>query len=185
MRFRKEGVDLPLYDGFHVWVGLAMGLERDRVDIYPNVGLHIVPIHKLYTELDRGSYQTKYDRRVATYSISLGMLDAVGDERAFAFAPHQSEGFIEAECKRLARLYATAGVDYARSIASYEALLPLLQQNVNTLGGFPERVASCLYLMGRKQEAKTFAEEFLTRKRDYFEGFAKPFLEMLEKEGVK
>lgn len=183
-RFRKEGVDWPLHDGFHAWVGLASGLEHDHVDIYPNVGVHVVPIEKL-AAIKSGKYPRKYSRSVATYAISLGTLNAVGDERAFAFAPQQSEAFIDAECQRLARLYATVGLDYACSIASYEALLPLLQENVNMLGGYPESVASCLYFMGRKQEAKAFTEGFLAKQQDYFEGFAKPFLEMLEREGIK
>lgn len=183
-RFRKEGVDWPLHDGFHAWVGLNTALYPDRVDITPNVGVHVVPIHKLYTSLDKGKYVTPYDRRVATYAINIGTLDAAGDERAFAFGPQQSEAFIDAECRRLARIYATAGLEYARSIASYEALLPLLQENVDSLGGYPERVACCLYLMGRKTEARQFVEEFLERHRDYFEGFAVPFLAMLEAEDM-
>ncbi len=180
-RFRKEGVDWPLHDGFHAWVGLNTALYPDRVDITPNVGVHVVPIHKLCA-IKGGKYPYKYDRGVATYAINIGTLDAAGDERAFAFGPQQSEAFIDAECKRLARIYATAGLDYARSIASYQALFPLLQEYVDTLGGYPERVASCLYLMGRKQEAREFVSGFLTRHRDYFEGFAVPFLEMLDKE---
>lgn len=180
-RFRKEGVDWPLHDGFHAWVGLNTALYPDRVDITPNVGVHVVPIERL-GEIKGGKYPRKYDRRAATYSINIGTLEAAGDERAFVFGPKQSKAFIDAECKRLAHIYATAGLDYARSIASYEALLPLLQENVDSLGGFPESVASCLYLMGRKAEALEFVIDFLARHRDYFEGFANPFLEMLDKE---
>jgi hypothetical protein len=180
-RFRKEGVDWPLHDGFHAWVGLNTALSPDRVDITPNVGLHVVPIEMSHGTKG-GKYPYKYDRRVATYAINIGTLEAVADERAFAFAPHQSEGFIDAECRRLAHIYATAGMEYARSIASYEALLPLLQENVASLGGYPESVASCLYLMGRKQEARDFVESFLLRHRDYFEGFAMPFLAKLQEE---
>lgn len=182
-RFRKEDVDWPLHDGFHAWVGLNTALYPDRVDITPNVGVHVVPIEKLCA-LRGGKYPYKYDRGVATYAINIGMLDAVGDERAFAFGPQQSEAFIEAECRRLAQIYATAGLDYARSIASYEALLPLFQEYVDSLGLYPERVASCLYLMGRKAEAREFVVGFLDGHRDYFEGFAAPFLAKLDEEGL-
>jgi hypothetical protein len=96
--------------------------------------------------------------------------------------PHES--FIDAECRRLAWLYATAGLDYARWLANYEVLLPLLREQVESLGGFPERVASCLYLMGPKAQAREFVEDFLPGHRDYFEGFAVPFLKKLEEEGV-
>jgi len=182
-RFRKEGVDWPLHDGFHAWVGLNTALYPDRVDITPNVGVHVVPIEKLCA-LRGGKYPYKYDRRVATYAINIGTLEAAGDERAFVFGPQQSDAFIDAECKRLARIYATAGLDYARSIANYETLLPLFQENIESLGLYPERVASCLYLMARKQEAREFVENFLDRHRDYFEGFAIPFLAKLEQEGL-
>lgn len=179
-RYRKEEVDWPLHDGFHAWVGLNTALYPDRVEILPFVGVHVVPIWKLIADLE----DSTYDRRIATYGTNIGLLESIADERAFAFAPHQSEGFIESECQRLAHLYATAGLDYSRSIASYEALLPLLQEHVDRLGGYPERVASCLYLMGRKAEARTFIESFPEKYQDYIEGFAKPFLELLDKEGV-
>jgi hypothetical protein len=52
------------------------------------------------------------------------------------------------------------------------------------LGGYPERVASCLYLMGRKAEAREFIENFPEKYREYIEGFATPFLELLHQEGV-
>lgn len=180
-RFRKEGVDWPLHEGFHAWVGLNTALEPDRVEILPFVGVHVVPLWKFIAEME-GS---KYDRGIATYGINMGLLESIADERAFAFAPHQSEGFIASECQRLAHLYATAGIEYARSIASYEALLPLLREHVDRLGGYPERVASCLYLMGRKEEARKFVEDFSrTRYGSYIEDFAIPFLQKLDREGV-
>jgi hypothetical protein len=57
--------------------------------------------------------------------------------------------------------------------------LPLLQERIEMLGAYPERVACCLYLMGRKDEARAFVEDFLPKNRDYFEGFAVPFLKKL------
>lgn len=184
-RFRKYDVDWPIHDGFHAWVGLGATLDSGRVDILPSVGVHVVPIERLWTSLKTGRWPGKYDRGHATYSVNMGTVEAVADERAFAFGPQQSEGFIASECDRLARLYATGGLDYARSIASYEALLPLFRKQINWLGAFPERYASCLYLMDRKAEARAFVEEFLAKKREYFEGFAIPFLNRLDEEGVR
>lgn len=179
-RFRKEGVDWPLHDGFHGWVGLNTALEPDRVEILPFVGIHVIPIQKLCS-FKGGKYPYKYSRSSATYAINMGLLESIADdERAFAFAPHQSDAFIQSECERLAHLYATAGLDYARSIASYDALLPLLQERVQRLGGYPEQVASCLYLMGRKVEAREFIENFPEKYREYIDDFAKPFLELLD-----
>ena len=179
-RYRKGDVDWPIENGFHCWVGLSVGLYPDRVKLLPNVGIHVVPIMRLYTSLEG----RKYDRGVATYAANMGQLEAIADQRAFAFAPQQSAEFVSSECKRLARLYATAGLDFARSLASYEALLPRLQGLVPTLGGHPEQVASCLYMMGRKGEARAFVEDFLAKERDYFQSFATPFLKMLDDEGA-
>lgn len=183
VRFRKEGVDWPLHDDFHCWIGLNTALEPDRVELLPFVGLHVIQIEQLCS-LKGGKYPYKYNRGIATYGINMGLLESIADERAFAFAPQQSDEFIRSECERLAHLYATAGLDYARSIASYEALLPLVQEQAQYLGGYPERVASCLYLMNRKAEARQFIETFPEKYRDYIEGFATPFLELLDQEGV-
>lgn len=182
-RFRKEDVDLPIHNGFHAWVGLNTALYSDRVEILPFVGVHVVSLERLCA-VKAGKYPIKYDRGIATYAINMGLLEAIADERAFAFAPQQSEGFIRSECERLAHLYATAGVDYARSIASYEALLPLFRERADSLGAYPERVASCLYLMGKRAEAREFVEQFLEKNRDYFEGFAIPFLRKLDEESM-
>jgi hypothetical protein len=183
-RYRKEGVDWPLHNGFHAWLGLNTGLYRDRLDVNPFVGIHVVQIAKLYNGLDKGRYQTKYSRGVATYAVHMGELAGAEDEPAFAFTPQQSKGFVEAEVDRLANLYATVGLDFARSLASYESLLPLLMDRVPMLGGYPQRVASCLYLMGRKVEARQFVEGFSPRHREYLEGFAVPFLAKLAAEGA-
>lgn len=183
-RFRKSNVDWPLHDGFHAWVGLNTGLYPDCVNLEPFVGIHVVQIAKLYNGLDKGRYQTRYSRSVATYAVHMGELDAVKDVAVFEFTPEQSDGFIQSELERMADLYATVGLDFARSLASYEALLPLLRERVPMLGGYPQRVASCLYLMRRKAKARQFVEEFLPLHRNVFEGFAVPFLAKLEAEVV-
>jgi hypothetical protein len=177
-RYRKESVDWPLYDGFHVWVGLNTGLYPERVEINPFVGIHVKQIMNLYVELE----SRKYDRGVATYAIHMGELDGAKEEIAFAFTPQQSEEFIQSETERLAELYLNVGMPYARSIASYEALLPLLMERVPMMGGYPQRVASCLYLMGRKDDARKFVEEYLPKHQEIFEGFAIPFLKKLDDE---
>lgn len=176
-RYRKQKLDWPIHDGFHCWVGLNTAVEPDRVKVTPLVGLHVVQIMRLCTTLEG----RKYDRGVATYAVNMGQIEGVADERAFAFAPQQSPEFIASEAKRLATLYAGPGLEFARSLASYEALLPRLRERVPMLGGYPERVASCLYLMGRKEEGRAFVETFLAKETDYFRGFAVPFLKCLTK----
>lgn len=169
-RYRKQDVDWPMEHGFHCWVGLNAGLEKEHLDINPFVGVHVVPIMKLYTSLEG----RKYSRSTATYAVHMGEL--VPKEPIFRFT-RQTD--VAAEADRLARLYADVGLSYAMSIGTYERLLPLLRDRVPMLGAYPERVASCLYLMGRREEARSFVEEFLPDHRDYFEGFAVPFLKML------
>jgi hypothetical protein len=183
-RFRKKNVNLHLHDGFYCWVGLNEGLYRDQLNINPFVGVHVVPLDRLWGNLQKGRWPGKYDRGVATYAVNMGELDSAKNEFKFAFTSQQSDGFVQAEADRLAELYATVGLEFANSIASYEALLPLLKERVPMLGGYPQRVASCLYLMNRKCDARAFVEEFLPTHRDVFEGFAVPFLAKLEAEGA-
>ena len=172
-RYRKEGVDWPMEHGFQCWVGLNTGLDKEHLDINPFVGVHVVPVEKLWTRIKTGKYPWKYNRGHSTYAVHMGEL--APKEAIFRFT-RQTD--VAAEAKRLARLYADVGLSYALSIGTYERLLPLLQERVPMLGAYPERVASCLYLMGRKEEARSFVEEFLQDHRDYFEGFAVPFLRM-------
>ncbi len=170
MRYRKENIDWPFDKNFHVWVGLNTGLYDEYVEINPFVGIHAVPIMKLYTGLEG----RKYSRSVATHAIHMGEL--VPKVPPFEFT---RETNIDEEAKRLAQLYLDYGLPYAKSLANYEALLPLLKERVDMLGAYPERVASCLYLMGRIEEAREFTESFLAKKKDYFEGFATPFLQKI------
>lgn len=176
-RFRKEAVDWPLEAEFHCWVGLNTALYATYVGISPFIGLHVVPLEKLWTRLKTGKYPAKYDRAVATIAIQLSEL--APDERAFHFSTDMD---IATEARRLAALYVRAGLPYAEGIASYRALLPMLKDRVGKLGGYPERFACCLYLMGHRDAAKQFVEGFVPDHRDYFEGFALPFISMLERE---
>lgn len=173
-RFRKEGVDFPVGNGFYCWVGLNAAIEPEYVEVNPFVGVHVPAIDKLWTSLDKGKYAVKYSRSTATYAVHMGEL--APKERAFRFS-RQTD--VSAEAARLAALYVNVGLPYAQSIADFERLLPLLRARVPQLGAYPERVASCLYLMGRKEEARAFVEEFLRQHPHYFEGFAIPFLKLL------
>ena len=181
-RFRKFDVDFPIHDGFHCWVGLNTALYPDKVELTPNIGLHVVPIEKMVCALDKGEYATEYDRGIATYAVNIGELDSVGNERAFAFSPQQSDSFIYSECDRLASIYATSGLQYTKSIASYESLAPLIKKRVSILGGNPERYAACLYLMGRKAEAQEFLNTFPEQYKEFIKGFSIPFLQRIEAE---
>ncbi len=165
-RFRKDGVDWPFGNGFNCWVGLNEAINPEYIEINPFVGIHAVPIMKLYTSLEG----RKYSRSIATYAVHLGEL--VPEERVFRFARSTD---IAAEAVRLAQLYVRIGLPYAESLADYQHLLPCLQGRVSMLGGYPERVASCLYLMGRKDEARAFVSEFMQERPEYFKNFAVEF----------
>ena len=175
-RFRKDGVDWPLGNGFHCWVGLNTAIEPTYIEINPFVGVHVIPIEKL-TAIKSGKYPKIYNRGLATFAVHMGEL--VPTERVFRFT-RQTD--IATEAARLARLYVSVGLPYAESMTDYERLLSLLQSRIPQLGGYPESVAACLYLMDRKTEARAFVEDFMTQQPDYFKGFALPFLKLLNKE---
>lgn len=176
----KSCVEMPTEKGFSCWVGLNQGAYANRLCIEPFVGVHVEPIARLYANIDQGKYRVRYNRCVATYAVHIGELPDASGQRAFMFTPEQSLEFQRSEIKRLAALYSTVGLSFARSISSFEALLPLLKERVSMLGGYPQRFACCLYLLGREDEARLFVEEFLTNNWDAFEGFAIPFLRMLD-----
>jgi hypothetical protein len=174
-RFRKDNVDWPFNPDFHCWVGLNTALYPHVVEINPNIGIHAPIIHKLYTQLG----ERKYSRGTATYAITLGEIKAISNEMAFAFTPSQSEDFVRSEINRLVQLYVQFGLPYAFSIASNDALLPLLKDRIPRLGGYPELYACCLYLMGRKADAYDFCATFLEKGKPSFEIFGKNFLQMV------
>lgn len=166
-RYRKDHVDWPMEHGFHCWVGLNTALEDGCLDVNPFVGVHVVPIMKFYTSQE-GS---KYRRTTATYAVHMGEL--APKVPVFRF---NRDTDVEAEAQRLARLYLDIGLTYALSIGDYGQLLPLLRARLPMLGGYPELVASCLYLMGQKDEAKVLVEGFLQSHPGYFDEFALRFL---------
>jgi hypothetical protein len=175
-RFRREGVDWPLEGGFHCWVGLNTGLYKEYVQINPFVGVHAVPVEKFWTSIMIG--EQKYDRGHASYAIHLGKI--APHAKVFRFTRATD---IDAEAERLARLYVDVGLPFAKSIATYDALLPLLVKRSESLGAYPYKVAACLFLTGRTGEARLFIEDFMNRHpRDLrqIEKFAIPFLALPE-----
>jgi len=173
LRFRRQSVDWPFEAGFRCWVGLDTVLKKDHLAIHPFVGVHVVPIMKSYTAL---RYR-KYSGTVSTCALDTSELKTHGPP--FRFTRHPD---VDAVVARLVRLYTRVGFVYAKSIANYQLLLPLLRSRVGKLAEYPERTAACLYLMGRKDEARSFTEKFLAQHRDYCDGFAVPFTEMLDRE---
>lgn len=178
-RYRKDAVDWPLNKEFNGWAGLNMAIDGDGVELNPFVGIHAVAIEKMWMSLSGLKYPGPYGK-VATYSIHLGEIERLKLERSFAFAPKQSEEFIFGEASRLAKLYVEKGLDFSRSIASYDALLPLLRGRVSMLGGNPQRVSCCLYLLGMKADAERFVESFRQKEPGTFGKYATSFLDYLK-----
>jgi len=184
-RYRKEDLDWPLHDGFHCWIGLNNGLYPDQFTVNPCVGLHVVQIAKLWRHLNYANdpsidektrqKRRKHRRQSATYAVNLRHLVPGLD-----FIRFYRTTDVAAEAARLAGLYAHQGMDYARSIASYEQLLPRLESRLDMLGAYPEKYAVCLYFMGQISEARAFVESFVRKEPAYFTPFAESFLEMTD-----
>jgi hypothetical protein len=111
---------------------------------------------------------------VATYAVHIG-----------GVAPHERvvrltlQTDVEQEASRLAKMCVIIGLPFAESIANNDKLLPLLEARTNMLGGYPERVACCLYLMGHKAQSRAFTQDFAAKEPAYFQAFADAFLGML------
>jgi len=167
-RYRKNEVEWPISGGFHCWVGLNASLGRDWLDVNPFVGIHVVPIMKFYATLEG----RKYAGNVATYAVHMGTLKP--DAAEFRFFKDKDNS---AEFDRLTCLYLDSGLDFAISASTFGLLLPLLKERVPSLGGYPERYASCLHLMGRARESISFVETFSESEPEYFHEFARRYLE--------
>lgn len=178
-RIRKENVDWPIAPSFNAWVGLNTTLHADHIAINPFVGVHASELETMWFRLSGRNYPGRYGPS-ATYAVHLGELERAKNEIVFRFEAHLSSEEIKSEAKRLALLIHNVGLDYSRSISSYSSLLPLLREKVPMLGGYPERVSCCLYLMGLQNEARAFVEEFSREKSASFDCFAGPFLDLPE-----
>jgi hypothetical protein len=174
-RFRSENVDMKITENVYCWVGLNTKLAKDYVDVNPFVGVHFVDIEKFWTSMKGGKFKSRYNRGNATYSIHMGKIAAT--EPIFRFS---SKMDVRAETIRLARMYAGIGLGFSRSISNYAEVLPHLLDRSSALGGYPERAASCLYMMRRYGEAVELIQRFLKSYPDYIEGFAIPFFQLPE-----
>ncbi len=181
-RYKKDNVDYPINVDFNGWVGLNTGLYDDRLEINPFVGVHAIAVEKMWFGLSGKKDPGPYGR-VATFAIHLGEVDCAKNEKAFVFSLGQSDELITSEVLRLANIYSTCGMQFARSISSYEAILPLIRSRVSMLGGYPQRLCCCLYLMGLKEEARQFADDFRKEEPENFESFARSFMEVCNLNG--
>jgi hypothetical protein len=153
---RRRGNPLIVLDEhFLGWIGLNRGNQGDVLRIEPFIGLHCIPVMRLWYEIDQKKY---VPGATATVAVHLGELEPNID--AFIFRPPDIEG----EARRLAQSVAHFGVPWMRAHANLNALLPLLREKENMLGGFPARVAIVLFLLGRFGEVSEYldarAEEY-------------------------
>lgn len=169
---------LEITEDFLGWVGLNQGRHGDFLRINPFVGIHCVPLMKLCDELEGKKYKKG---SIATIAVHLG--EICPDVDQFIFRPGEH---IQSEALRLSIEIGKRGVPWMTKHASYEAILPIIEDNVPTLGGYPERVAAAYYLMGEKEKARNFVEEqrskLKTEHNEYqpfFENFAEPFLRLM------
>lgn len=149
-RLRRHWVVWEFSKEFLGWVGLNSGSRASFVRINPFVGVHCVPLMKLIQEVRGNKYKLG---DIATFAMHLG--EICPDVEVFEF--HDGTDF-EPEAERLAETICQHGVPYMQTLASYEALLPRLREREPMLGGYPERVAVCLVLLGRQAEALAYLD---------------------------
>lgn len=162
-RLRRHSVAWAFSPDFLGWIGLNVGNYPTHVQINPFVGIHCVPLMKLYKESSENKYQPKKYQlgRYATYAVHLG---EVCDEGLGGFIfPEGAD--IEPVAEELAVAVREHGVPYMQTLTSYEALLPLLRGREPMLGGYPERVAVCLMVLGRQAEALAYLDAKLEEYR--------------------
>lgn len=139
---------LPIGNAFSGWVGLNSGRHKGFIRINPFVGVHCQQIMKLVASASGKKYRPS---ELATFSIYLGELCPEVSQFVFNDGDDSTK-----EAERLASTIEEFGFPYMRKIASYDALLPLLEKRVPTLGGYPQRYAAALYLSGKIDMALEF-----------------------------
>ncbi len=177
---KSGNVTKKVDNDFLVWVGLNVAVYDSYIEINPFVGIHCVPIMKLISELEGEKYSKG---RYATFAMHLGNI--CPEVNAFHF---YEDTEIDSEALRLVETVNEYGVSHISSFASYDSLLPILEENIPSFGGFPQRVAVCLLLMGKANSAIEFVErkrcEYQKNKilSEHFERFAIPFIEYVKKQ---
>lgn len=185
-RPRRGAIYLEIKPDFRGWIGLNVGNHGDMVRINPNIGIHCVEITRLRNDLlaDKKSHY-RLDEAV-TYSLPLGTQTPRGTDaiQFFVGAP------IEGEARRLSMLIGEYGVPWMLKHASYEALLPLLEEDFAHMPNYPWQLAAMYFFAGRPEKAVEFTHGVLKRFRaegdkamlESFERFATPFLQMIDGE---
>lgn len=165
-RLRRGTIVYEINADFMGWVGLNIGSHTSEVRINPFVGVHATNVMKLCAELQERKY---VKGETATFAMHLGEL--LPDELVFDF--HIGENF-SVQAQRLAERVKGAGLMFMKSLASYDELLPHVEQRMPMLGGYPERYVAILHLSGKRREALIFIDRVLSGEqslRDYRNDF--------------
>lgn len=176
-KYRKDRVDYAISSDFKCWVAYSSYFSEDRLNFIPNIGVHAVTVEKFIAKTDLSKLK-KYNRGVATYSLNLGSIESLNQEKEISFSLTMSDKELSEEAKRMVGLYKGAGLEYAESIANYEALVRLLKTMTKSLGGFPQRYATCLHFLDRTEEAKEFLSSMPKEDQGAIDSFIEPFMKL-------
>ncbi len=150
---RKGCVLLPIDESFLGWVGMNTASNAGLLEINPFVGIHCPEIFRIKSSITKKKYPKG---ETATFAIHLG--EICPEVRAFHFYSSEPES-VKFEAMRLVSTILKFDVPYMHSIASYNALIPLLKERVNMLGGFPESYAIALFKNNELEKCAEFLEE--------------------------
>ena len=150
-RTGKRTILLNIGDDFFGWVGINSGIMANSVAINPHVGVHSKKIMELSAQISGSKYEYgKY----ATISKYLGTVD-----RSLPQLIVRDKSDLKRALSLFQESMLKYGVPFMRQYNNYEALLPVLLDNVSRLGGYPERVAICYHLMGKDSTALRFLDD--------------------------
>jgi hypothetical protein len=135
---------IPISDDLYGWVGLNRYKAGDAWRINPFIGLHSVSVMRRWFELSTRPKLRYLFGEVATAAVHLGEL--APDIDGFCFEQAQP---LDDEARRLADAVVKHGLPWMHEHASLEALLVLFKEREEMLGGYPERIAVALFLLGR------------------------------------
>jgi len=125
------------------------------------IGLHCVPVTRMFYELDFHRKPRPAYRLGETATVALPLATLAVTAPPFVF--HVAEPLTE-EAARLATAVEQHGLPWMRAHANLDTLLASMREREGLLNGYPDRVAITLLLLDRIDEL----EHYLDRKREEF-----------------
>lgn len=172
LRLRKLIFVLPVDDEFDGWIGLNRNNKYARfgsMDLYAGWGIHC-PVIQRFTSECRGE---KYKRgEICTAPLGWSNYPTT---RHFQFLAAED---IAQRADEVAQFYRNEAVPRILEHASYSAIIPNLEENAPSWGGWDQSLLLAYQLAGQAEQAKSYVQDRkkACSKNEQYAVYYQPFL---------